>query len=163
MSRRRPEGFAFAPRPISPDVDGARALLTKRPIEDFLSIYPTIGTRRTYASAVRAYLGPVCGPQRRQGRRTCSPADDAARHEFLADGYLAAEHHVTVLVPAEYKDLKDGVSTRLQAHSGSLENVQLRGRVQDLVSRNATIVEAARVLREIGEHPRSRDAQLERE
>ncbi len=76
----------------------------------------------------------------------------------LAEAYLAAEHHVTVLVPAEYKALKSQVSDRLAAHSEILEsvvleNVQLKGRLQQLESQNATILEAAEVLKEISEHP----------
>jgi integrase len=86
----------------------------------------------------------------------------------LADAYLAAESHVTVLVPAEYKTLKSKVTERLQAHSEILEsvvleNVQLKGRVQQLESQNATILEAAQVLKEISEHPRLREALRERE
>lgn len=81
----------------------------------------------------------------------------------LAEAYLAAEHHVTVLVPAEYKALKSQVSDRLQAHSEILEsvvleNVQLKGRLQQLEHQNATILEAAEVLKEISEHPRLRQA-----
>ncbi len=81
----------------------------------------------------------------------------------LADAYLAAEHHVTILVPAEYKALKGQVTDRLAAHSEILEgmvleNVQLKGRVQDLERQNATILEAAEVLKEISEHPRLREA-----
>ena len=86
----------------------------------------------------------------------------------LAEAYLAAEHHVTVLVPAEYKDLKSQVADRLAAHGEILEgmvleNVQLKNRVQQLESQNATILEAARVLKEISEHPRLREALRERE
>lgn len=81
----------------------------------------------------------------------------------LADAYLAAEHHVTVLVPAEYKALKSQVGERLQAHSEILEsvvleNVQLKGRLQQIEQQNATILEAAEVLKEISEHPRLRQA-----
>jgi len=90
----------------------------------------------------------------------------------LADAYRAAEHHVTILVPAEYKALKSQVSERLQAHSEILEsvvleNVQLKGRLQQLEQQNATILEAAEVLKEVSEHPRLRqalrEAALERE
>lgn len=90
----------------------------------------------------------------------------------LADAYRAAEHHVTVLVPTEYKAMKSQVSEKLQAHSEILEsvvleNVQLKGRVQDLESQSATILEAAKVLTEISEHPRMRlalrESMLERE
>jgi integrase len=100
---------------------------------------------------------------------------DACRRysrQQLAEAYLAAEHHVTVLVPAEYKVLKNQVADRLQAHpeileSVVLENVQLKGRVQQLESQNATILEAAGVLKEISEHPRLqqalRESVLERE
>ena len=81
----------------------------------------------------------------------------------LVDAYLAAEHHVTVLVPVEYKALKSQVGERLQAHSEILEsvvleNVHLKGRVQQLESQNATILEAAEVLKEISQHPRLREA-----
>ena len=90
----------------------------------------------------------------------------------LAEAYLAAEQHITILVPAEYKALKSQVSDRLQAHSEILEsvvleNVQLKGRLQQLEHQNATILEAAAVLKEISEHPRIRmalrEAELERE
>lgn len=97
-------------------------------------------------------------------------ADACRRHsrQQLAAAYLAAEHHVTILVPAEYKEPRSRVSDRLQAHSEILENVvlenvQLKGRVQDLERQNATIPEAAQVLKEISEHPRLRLALHERE
>ena len=86
----------------------------------------------------------------------------------LAEAYLAAEHHVTVLVPAEYKALKDQVSGRLAAHSEILEsvvldNVQLKGRLKELEQQNATILEAAQVLKEVTEHPLLRERLREKE
>jgi len=41
----------------------------------------------------------------------------------LAEYYLAAESHVLVLLPAEYKELKSQVSVKLSAHSELLESV----------------------------------------
>ncbi len=66
-------------------------------------------------------------------------------------------------MPAEYKALKSQVGERLQAHSEILEsvvleNVQLKGRLQQIEQQNATILEAAEVLKEISEHPRLRQA-----
>ena len=90
----------------------------------------------------------------------------------IADAYRAAEEHVTVLVPAEYRALRSQVADRLQAHGEILEsvvreNVQLKDRVADLERQNATVLEAAQVLKEISEHPRLRlaleDAALEKE
>ena len=86
----------------------------------------------------------------------------------LAEAYLGAEHHVTILVPAEYKALKGQVSDRLAAHSEILEsvvldNVQLKGRVKDLERQNATILEAAEVLEAVTEHPLPLERLRERE
>ncbi len=123
---------------------------------------------------MRSFLDRIYGPQRRQDGRTYSTPSDQIRYEDLAAAYLSAEHHVTVLIPAEYKALKDQVSDRLAAHSEILEsvvldNVQLKGRVKDLERQNATILEAAEALKAVTEHPlrlerlRERGHQAERD
>ncbi len=76
----------------------------------------------------------------------------------LAECYAAAEHHVIIQIPKEYTELKSKVADRLQAHSELLEDLSvekrdLRARVAALEAENATIIEAAQVLKEIAVHP----------
>jgi|GEM_PF-1304179 len=60
------------------------------PIADLLSICPGPSTRIVYASAMRAFLDPVCGPHRQHTERLSSTPDEQARDEDLATGYLAS-------------------------------------------------------------------------
>jgi integrase len=61
------------------------------PIQDFLSIYPKIGTQRTYASNLRGHLDAIYGPQRKKEGRIYATADDQARYEALAAAYLSED------------------------------------------------------------------------
>lgn len=81
----------------------------------------------------------------------------------LAEHYRAAEHHVTVLVPAEYRELRGTVQKRQEAQMAivedlALKNRTLESRLQQLERQNATILEAAEVLKEVSVHPRMRQA-----
>lgn len=60
------------------------------PIADLLSIYPGPSTRKVYASAMRAFPDPVCGPRRQHTERLSSTPEDQARDEDLATGYLTS-------------------------------------------------------------------------
>ena len=62
-----------------------------RPIDDFLSIYPKLGTRRVYRSGVRAFIDSVYGLQRQDRVRGARTAEEAGRYEDLAAAYLAAD------------------------------------------------------------------------
>lgn len=80
----------------------------------------------------------------------------------LGEHYLEAEHHVLILVPQEYKDLKTKVSKRQEAQMVMVEDLSLRNhhlesRVAALEAENATILEAAGILKQMTEHPRLRE------
>ncbi len=83
----------------------------------------------------------------------------------MAEAYKTAEAQVTVMVPVEYKELKSWVADKLSAHSEIIEgivraNIGLKDRMASLGAENAQVLEAARLLKRVTEHPQVMNALL---
>jgi integrase len=65
--------------------------IPENPIQDFLSVYPKVGTQGAYATSLRGYLDVIYGPQRKLGSRANMTPEVLARYETLAGLYLTED------------------------------------------------------------------------